>query len=92
MFFLIRWCSLGCAKYWQGSFGFAWVHLDAPSGRRLHLVSRGFNWARLVVTGYIPVRLGSLGCAYLTPGSIRIVWRLVVAGFIRVCVGSVERA
>ena len=56
----------------SGVVGFAWVHSDVPSGRRIHSApnsrrvhscSRGFTWARLVVAGFIRVRLGSPGRA-----------------------------
>ena len=53
-----------------GSFGFAWVHLGAPSGRGVHLCSCGFTRECLGVLGFIRVRGGSLGGAYVSPGSL----------------------
>ena len=45
------------------SFAFAWVHSGAPSGRRVHSGSYGFTRARIWVTVFIGVHVGSLGCA-----------------------------
>ena len=38
------------------SIGIVWVHLGAPSCRRVHLDSRRFVRSRLVVAGFILVR------------------------------------
>ena len=67
-----------------------------PRGRPVHSGSRGIIRARIVVVGFIWVRVGSLrrdrgrpvhsGSRVFTPG------RLGVVGFIRVCGGSRGRA
>ena len=48
--------------------------IRAPRSHRVHLGSRGFTWARLVVGRFIRVGLDSLGRALLSPGSLAIAW------------------
>ena len=50
----------------SGSLGFALVHSGC---RRVHWASSGFNWALLVVAGFIRVPVGSLWRALWSPGS-----------------------
>ena len=52
---LIRVCvgSLWCALSSSGTFGFPWLYLGAPRGRRVHSVSRGCTGAGLGVVGFI---------------------------------------
>ena len=47
----------------HGSLGFAWAHLGASNGRRVHSGSSGFIQARQGVAVFIPVRVGSLQSA-----------------------------
>ena len=47
----------------SGSHGVAWVQSSAPRGRRVHWGMRGLTRVRLVVVGFIRVRVGALGRA-----------------------------
>ena len=67
--------SLGRAKLSLGLFRFAWVHSGALRFRcRVQSDSRGFAPARIAVVVFIPVRVGSLGSAYVSSDSIGFVW------------------
>ena len=57
-----------------GVVGFELVHLRAPKDRRVHSVSCGFTRALLKVSGFIRVRVGSLGCALVSTGSLGFAW------------------
>ena len=85
-FILVRLGSLGRNKGSSGSFGLVWRPLCAPKGCRVHWGSRGYTRA---LSGFFfrfawftRARLGVVMLIGFTPA------RLVVVGFILVCVGS----
>ena len=53
-----------CTHLSSGSVGSAWVQSGTTRGRRVHSVSRGLTQARLVVIGFILVRVDSFGRAH----------------------------
>ena len=59
-FILVPVGSLRRAYWSSGPFLYAWVHSLALSGRHVHSGTRGFTFARLVVATSIRVGLGSL--------------------------------
>ena len=62
--------SLGCASGSPSTFGFAWVHSDSPRGRRIHSGSLRLTLVLVRAGGNIRVRLGSLGQAKGSLGSL----------------------
>ena len=63
--------SLGRAYASSGSFRFAWVHLCAPTGRRVHFRFCGFTGEGLGDVLIIRVRVVSLEGVKASSGSLR---------------------
>ena len=53
--------SLWRVMWWLGSIGFAWVYVDAPRDRWVHLCTRGFTRGAIGVVAFIRVFLDLYG-------------------------------
>ena len=68
VFILVRVGSPWPSKGMPEEFGFAWIQSGAPSGRRIYSSPLVFSLSHLEVDGFIPVCLGPIVRAEVSPG------------------------